>query len=115
MRGQGPFSGYLSELFYSERCIQYLFNFKNLLKGKKFIELTNDTLVLLILKNKNIGQFNFLKWAMVRKCGDWEIYKWKHPVACSLEISSVPRHTHTSCVQGLYLTRPATFQVFLTV
>lgn len=43
MRGQGPFSGYLSELFYSERCIQYLFNFKNLLKGKKFIELTNDT------------------------------------------------------------------------
>ena len=55
MRGQRTFSGYLSELLCSERCIQYLFNFKNLLKGKKFIEveLTNDTL-LLILKNKNI-------------------------------------------------------------
>lgn len=45
MRGQGTFSGYLPELFYSEICIQYLFNFINLLKGKKFIEveLTNDT------------------------------------------------------------------------
>ena len=44
-RGQGTFSGYLSELLHSERYIQYLFNFKNLLKGKKFIEVevTDDT------------------------------------------------------------------------